>query len=93
MRWPWRPRKSRRERVVESLLAVVPMSRRELLARIRDTSQDTSRLSFASGLVLGLIVGVIVALVFALRESRPSEDVRNTDLELRPREEVDALNA
>ena len=91
MRWPLRRRKSTRERITESVLAIVPMSRRELLARVRDTSQDTSRISFASGLALGLIVGLVVALVFVLRESGATEDVRDTELELRPREDADWL--
>jgi hypothetical protein len=93
VRWPLRRKKTSRERLTEAVLAAVPLSRRELLARVHDPSQDTSRLSFAGGLVLGLVVGIVVALAFVLREVQADEDVRDTELELRPREVTDWLTA
>jgi uncharacterized membrane protein len=69
--------------LAERLLTAVPLPRDELLVRLQDPSEDTSRLSFATGVLLGIGVGIVVALGFILRAGRSDEHQRDTTLELR----------
>ena len=55
----------------------------ELLTQLRDTTGDTSSLSFVSGLLLGLVVGVVVALALAPQSGRRTrQQVWETSIEL-----------
>jgi hypothetical protein len=69
--------------LAERLLTAVPFPRDELLVRLQDPSDDTSRLSFATGVLLGVIVGIVVALGFIIGAGRSDEHQRDTTLVLR----------
>lgn len=69
--------------IAERLLTAAPFPRDELIVRLQDPSDDTSRLSFATGVLLGIGVGIVVAVGFILRGERDTEHQRDTTLELR----------
>jgi hypothetical protein len=68
---------------IQRLAAQHGIDLEELLTQLRDTTGDTSSLSFVSGLLLGLVVGIVVALALAPQSGKHTrQQVWETGIEL-----------